>query len=71
MLDHERILAKLDELDGYVRDLRTIKERKGFRNILVHEYGHVDDAIVYQVATTELGDFADFKKEVLEALKRV
>lgn len=24
MLDRERILAKLDELDGYVRDLRTI-----------------------------------------------
>lgn len=24
MVDRERILAKLDELDGYVRDLRTI-----------------------------------------------
>lgn len=115
MLDRERILAKLDEIDGYVRDLRTIapqgfaeyrqiekkracerllqiavecvidicnlfvaglrlglpaeeddlfeklgqagilspqmketvKEMKGFRNILVHEYGHVDDAIVH------------------------
>jgi uncharacterized protein YutE (UPF0331/DUF86 family) len=139
VLDRERILAKLDDLDGYVRDLRSIapqsfaeyrqiekkracerllqiavecvidvctlfvsglrlglpaeeddlfekleqasilspqmkerlKEMKGFRNILVHEYGHVDDEIVYQAATTELGDFADFKNEVLEALTRV
>jgi uncharacterized protein YutE (UPF0331/DUF86 family) len=139
VLDRERILAKLDDLDGYVRDLRTIapqsfaeyqqiekkracerllqiavecvvdvcnlfvsglrlglpaeeddlfekleqagilsppmkeavKEMKGFRNILVHEYGHVDDAIVYHVAVTELGDFADFKREILEALTKV
>lgn len=137
MVDRERILAKLDELDGYVRDLRTIapqsfeayqqiekkracerllqiavecvidvcnlfvsglrlglpaeendlfekleaagilsspmkdtlKEMKGFRNILVHEYGYVDDAIVYQAVTAELGDFTAFKEEVLEALK--
>ncbi len=139
MVDRERILVKLDELEGYVRDLRTIapqslteyrqiekkracerllqiavqcvidvcsllvsglrlglpaeeddlfekleqagilsaqmkdtvKEMKGFRNILVHEYGHVDDAIVYQAVTAELGDFAGFKEEILEALKRV
>jgi uncharacterized protein YutE (UPF0331/DUF86 family) len=138
VLDRERILAKLDELDGYVRDLSTIapqsfaeyrqiekkracerllqiavecvidvcnlfvsglrlglpaeeddlfeklgqagilspqmketvKEMKGLRNILVHEYGHVDDAVVYQVVTTELGDFASFKKEMLEALTK-
>lgn len=49
----------------------TVKEMKGFRNILVHEYGRVDDEIVYQATKTRLGDFADFKREVLEALKRV
>ncbi len=139
MLDRERILAKLDDLEGYVRDLRTIapesfvayqqiekkracerllqiavecvidvcnllvaglrlglpaeeddlfeklqqagvlssrmeetvKEMKGFRNILVHEYGRVDDEIVYQAVTAELGDFTEFKNEILEALKRI
>ena len=139
MLDRERILAKLDELDGYVQELRaiaprsfaqyrriekrracerllqiavecvidicnlfvsglrlglpaeeddlfekleqagilspqmkeTVREIKGFRNILVHEYGRVDDKIVYQAVKTKLGDFADFKREILEALKRV
>ena len=49
----------------------TVKEMKGLRNILVHEYGHVDDLIVYQAVATELGDFTDFKKEILEVLKQL
>ena len=139
MLDRERILTKLDELDGYIRDLQiiapqdltayqqiekkracerllqiaveciidicnllvsglrlglpaeeddlfeklalagilspqmkeTTRRMKGFRNILVHEYGTVNDAIVYQAVTTELGDFAEFKKEILIALQKL
>ena len=138
MVDRERILAKIDELDGYIRDLQTIAPRdlttyrqiekkracerllqiavecvidicnllvsglrlglpaeeddlfeklaqagllslrmketvrrmKGFRNILVHEYGAVNDTIVYQAVTTGLGDFAEFKKEILTALQK-
>jgi len=136
MLDRERILAKVDELDGYLKELRqiaptsfdeyrqpekrracerllqigieavidichllvtglrlglpaeeddlfeklsqaeiispqmreTVKRMKGFRNILVHAYGEVDDRIVYEMATGRLGDFTAFKKEVLGAL---
>lgn len=137
MLDRERILAKLDELDGYLRELREIAPRsfeeykkiekkracerllqisiecvidicglfvaglrlglpgeeddlfekleqagvisssmkgiikamKGFRNILVHEYGQVDDGIVYEVLQSWLDDFEAFKQEILRALK--
>ena len=43
-----------------------LRQMKGFRNILVHEYADVDDMLVYNVLTTELGDFRLFKKEVLE-----
>lgn len=136
MLDRERILAKVDELDGYLKELRQIaptsfdeyrqteKRRacerllqiavevvidicyllvtglrlglpaeeddlfeklaqagiispqmretagrmKGFRNILVHEYGDVDNRIVYEMASERLGDFEAFKREVLQAL---
>jgi uncharacterized protein YutE (UPF0331/DUF86 family) len=139
VLDRDRILAKLDELEGYVRDLRTIapqnfaeyqqveKKRacerllqisvecvidlcqlfvsglrlglpaeendlfekleragilspelrdivqgmKGFRNILVHEYGAVDDEIVYQAATTEFADFTAIREAILQALSKV
>lgn len=139
MVDRERVLAKLDELEGYLRDLRTIqpssfdqfrqvekrracerllqisveatidichllvsglrlglpaeeddlftkleqagilspgtaetlRQMKGFRNILVHEYARVDERIVYEMATTRLGDFDTFRLEVLDVLRRL
>jgi uncharacterized protein YutE (UPF0331/DUF86 family) len=138
MLDRERILARLDELDRYLGELHTIEPKsfdefqeiekkracerllqisvealidichlfvtglklglpaeeedlfekleraeiispplkeklkvmKGFRNILVHEYGEVDDKIVYQAVKTRLGDFETFKQEILKALEK-
>jgi uncharacterized protein YutE (UPF0331/DUF86 family) len=137
MLDRERILGKIDQLEGYLRDLRTIvpqdfaayqkvekrracerllqlsieavidvchllvtglrlgipaeeddlfekleaagvispqtretlREMKGFRNILVHEYARIDDRMVYEVARSRLGDFETFKEEILRYLK--
>lgn len=30
--------------------LDTMRSMKGFRNILVHEYGGIDNAIVYKMA---------------------
>jgi uncharacterized protein YutE (UPF0331/DUF86 family) len=41
---------------------------KGLRNILVHVYGAVDDAIVYRIATAELDGFAVFKAMILATL---
>jgi len=137
MLDRERILGKIDQLEGYLRDLRTIvpqdfaayqkvekrracerllqlsieavidvchllvtglrlgipaeeddlfekleaagvispqtretlREMKGFRNILVHEYARIDDRMVYEVARSRLGDFETFKEQILRYLK--
>lgn len=137
MLDRERILAKLDELEGYLKELRQIapasfaeyqkvekrracerllqiaiesvidvcslfvtglrlglpgeendlfeklegaglisgpmkqrlREMKGFRNLLVHEYGRVDDRIAYEILQTKLGDFQEFKQAILKALE--
>lgn len=136
MLDRERVVAKIDVLDGYLRELREIlpasfeeykkiekrracerllqvsieyvidicglivtglrlglpaeeddlfekleqagiisssrkeslKRMKGFRNILVHEYGRVDDMIVYEVLQNNLNDFRAFKREILQAI---
>lgn len=139
MLDRERILAKLDDLDGYLEELRQVvpetyarytesvekrracerllqmsiecvidvcalfvsglrlglpaeeddliekleqaglissgmakmlKTMKGFRNILVHEYGRIDNAIVFTMATRRLQDFGSFKNEILQALHK-
>jgi uncharacterized protein YutE (UPF0331/DUF86 family) len=137
VLDRERILAKVDEIDGYLRELRaivpatiegyqqvekrracerllqiavesvidvcnlcvtglrlglpaeeddlfdklahaavisahmkeTLKRMKGCRNILVHEYGRVEDEIIFETVSTRLGDFDEFKREIIEALR--
>jgi uncharacterized protein YutE (UPF0331/DUF86 family) len=137
MLDRDRILIKIDQLEGYLRELREIlpedfatyqkvekkracerllqvsiealidichllvsglrlgipseeddlfeklvaarilspgtgealKEMKGFRNILVHEYARLDDKIIHEIARTKLVDFATFKGEILRYLK--
>ena len=47
----------------------TLKEMKGFRNILVHEYARIDDRLVYEIAKSRLGDFGTFKQEILRYLK--
>jgi uncharacterized protein YutE (UPF0331/DUF86 family) len=139
MLDRERILAKLDDLNGYLEELRQVvpetyarymesvekrracerllqmsiecvidvcalfvsglrlglpaeeddliekleqaglissgmakmlKTMKGFRNILVHEYGRIDNAIVFSMATKRLQDFDSIKGEMLQALHK-
>jgi len=137
MLDKDRILAKLDELDSYLKELaeispksmgeyKTIEKKRacerllhiavecvidvcgiivtnkrlglpgseedlfrkleegkvissdlagklrlmrGFRNIIVHRYGSVDDELVFEVLRKGPADFVDFKSEILEFLK--
>lgn len=43
-----------------------LKEMRGFRNILVHEYAAVDDELVFKTMKEKLDDFRKFKKEVLD-----
>ena len=47
-----------------------LKRMKGFRNILVHEYGEIDDQIVYEAVRTKLTDFDHFKREILAAVEK-
>jgi hypothetical protein len=35
----------------------TLKRMKGLRNLLVHEYGHINDQIVFETIHRRLGDF--------------
>jgi uncharacterized protein YutE (UPF0331/DUF86 family) len=48
----------------------TVRRMKGLRNLLVHEYGRVNDEIVFETITHQLGDFEAFKREVLDFLRR-
>lgn len=138
MVDRDRILTRLDELDGYLRELRAIapssfadylavekrracerllqisiegvidvcallvmglrlgvpaeeddlfeklarrdvlspplvailRRMKGLRNLLVHEYGRIDDQIIFETIRDRLGDFDVFKGEILGFLRQ-
>ncbi|MFA4934782.1 MAG: DUF86 domain-containing protein [Candidatus Methanoperedens sp.] len=41
-----------------------LKDMKGFRNILIHRYGHVDDEIVYHNLSSYMDDFYEFENAV-------
>ena len=49
----------------------VLKEMRGFRNILIHEYAAIDDELVYEAAKEKSLDFNKFKKEILNILKNV
>ena len=49
---------------------KTLHEMKGFRNILVHEYGDVDDDLVVLFLTRGTADFLLFRQGILEAVAR-
>lgn len=42
---------------------------KGLRNLLVHEYGRINDRLVFETVRERLGDFGAFKGEVLGFLR--
>src|SRR3989338_5797843 len=47
------------------------KEMKGFRNILVHRYGDIDDSRTFNSITAERDDFALFEREIKKYLHQV
>lgn len=48
-----------------------LKDAKGMRNIIAHEYGRVDDEIVFTTVTEELeSDTQEFIKEVNKTLDK-
>ena len=47
---------------------KILANMKGFRNILVHRYGVVDDALVFEMLSERLDDFEKFRKEILKII---
>jgi uncharacterized protein YutE (UPF0331/DUF86 family) len=47
----------------------TLRKMKAFRNILVHEYGRIDDQLVYEILQDQLHDFNTFKRAILKAIR--
>ena len=70
--EEESIFDKLAEKhimsNTLIKKLRMMKK---FRNVLVHQYGNVDDKLVYKNLANNLNDFYIFKKEVLKIIKKL
>ncbi len=64
--DEDDIFNKLESKKLISKNLgKILKNMKGFRNILVHKYGTVDDELVFEILMEKLGDFDEFKKQIL------
>ena len=50
--------------------LNAVRKMKGFRNILVHRYGEINDEESYENISKGLKDFEDFIKEISDFLRR-
>ncbi len=67
--EEEDLIMKLESADVLTESTaQIVRSMKGFRNILVHRYGSIDDRIVYEKVRTGREDFQRFKKEILEAM---
>ena len=69
--DEDDLFEKLAEHGVISRPVALVLRRmKGMRNLLVHEYGRVDDAVVFEAVSRRLGDFDTFRREILTFLRR-
>jgi uncharacterized protein YutE (UPF0331/DUF86 family) len=51
--------------------LRKIRYMRGFRNIVVHRYGKIDDRLVFSLLNKHLGDFSEFIEEIESILTKI
>lgn len=69
--DEEETFEKLEQNKIIPQELKKILVgMKGFRNILVHKYGNVNNEIVFEMFSDKLGDFDKFKDEIILFLKK-
>ncbi len=69
--EEEDLFRKLVKAGVITKDMGgRLREMRGFRNILVHEYAQVDDKLVYEAVKTKLEDFGLFRQEVLAYLRQ-
>ena len=69
--DDEDILVHLRDNDLISRSMQEkIHLMRGFRNIVVHRYGTIDDTLAFQLLTENIGDFSLFAAEIEKVLDR-
>lgn len=67
--DEEDMFKKLEKKKIITKNMTNILiNMKGFRNILVHKYGTIQDELVFELLSEKLEDFDKFKKEILRVI---
>lgn len=61
----EDVIEHLVKGDVLSEELRTkLKSMKGFRNIIVHRYGKIDDKLTFSLLSDEIRDVYDFIRRI-------
>lgn len=70
--DEDDVLKSLEEKDIISKSMFDVLiEMKGMRNLLVHKYGKIDNARVFEAISEHLGDFEKFREEILNAVHKI
>ena len=68
--DDEEIVENLVKNTILSEEMREkLKLMKGFRNIVVHRYGKIDDNLAFEILKKNIRDFYDFIRRVEEILE--
>ncbi len=61
----ESIIDNLEQKNIFTKkQADKLKRMKGFRNILVHRYGKIDDELAFEMLKNNLDDFYDFLETI-------
>lgn len=70
--DTEDIIENLVKNDILSNEMKEkLKRMRGFRNIIVHRYGRIDDEIGFEVLKRNLNDFYSFIQSIEEFLLKL
>lgn len=66
--DEDSVLHLIDQgiLSSAMHE--KLRSMKGFRNLVVHRYGTIDDALAFSILRQNVGDFSLFREEILHYL---
>jgi len=68
--DDDSVISELNKKKVINKDVKDlITKLKGFRNILVHKYGTIDDELVYENLKENLGDFEKVRDAFLKVMQ--
>jgi len=67
--DEDKMFEKLRKEKIISKNMETtLKEMKGFRNILVHKYAEVNDEMVFETLES-INDFSEFVEKIVKFIK--